>query len=144
MNRLWITATFRSGYKQERAAPEKVLGGVREGIRQLRSSPIPESLGEKKKDGLSETRSFRINLENRILYGVRRVEGVTVVALLRVCDHPAVYQVADLTMAEAEFFTQVGATVLAQTTESERWLSDKEAEQRARRQRSLEQLSMYR
>jgi hypothetical protein len=144
MNPLWITGTFRSGYKQKRAAPEKILDGVREGIRKLRSSSIPESLGEKKRGGLGETRAYRINLENRILYGVRRVNETAIVALFRVCDHPTVYQGAELTTAEGEFFTQVGTVVLAQTTESERWFSDKERADRLRRARTADRLSMYR
>ena len=144
MNRLWITPTFRTGYKAKRSAPPAIFGRVREGILQLRCHPIPGSLGPRKKGGLSETHAWTINLENRILYGVREVEGVTVVALLRVCDHRAAYQEPELSPAERAFFSQVGSVVLGQTTESESWLASREEPTPPRRSRTAYQSEMYR
>jgi hypothetical protein len=144
MNRLWITGTFKAGYQTKRAAPAALFNAVREGITKLRHHPIPESLGSKKKGGLSLVRGYKINLENRILFGVRDVDGTKVVALLRVCDHPTVYQQSELSPAEMAFFTQVGSAVLAQTVESEGWLSGREQPQGGRRPRQIDFQSMYR
>jgi hypothetical protein len=120
MNKLRITSTFRRGYANKKKAPRAVLEGVKDGIRELRASPTPEALGEKKHGGLDNTRGYRINLSNRILYGVRHVDGVTVVALLRVCDH-RVY-IGELSPSERTFFSQPEQELLKTVETEDPWL----------------------
>jgi len=119
MNKLWIPNHFRALFRAKRSGPIGIFEGVKEGIRSLRVHPLPATLGEKKRWGLEDVLALRVNRDNRILYGVREIEGAPVVALFRVCSHEQYREPENLTASESAFFSQTAELVLQQTAESE-------------------------
>jgi len=92
INKVEITKKFRSLYKKKlSSSPKYLVEKIDKALLDLRSSEVPESLGEFKKGKLADSLAYRINKETRILYEVERENGICKITFLRVCNHKQVY-----------------------------------------------------